>query len=368
MSLTNNYRDLFFQLCKWNYLEDAKKIYNKERYVNEIPLIYREEIFQYACANGHLTLAQWILLEVEPDLDVFKYDECCFRWSCTNGHLKIAQWLYYLQPTPSITDELFYCTCGEGRIEVAEWLLEVKPTIDISGLDYRFTIACGHGHLPMVKWLYSKFEPSNSVVQESFEWACENGDIEMVEYLWSKENTHVIITDQLFQAVCELGRLEMAQWLLSKHPTIDLSANQDSAFRDACACGHLEVAQWLLEIKPTLQIDVLDNYAFREACKMRKTFVAIWLTTICPRYKIVKINANHHIYYKIYPPLSNRTYICEGPALQCPICYEKECNVRTQCQHSYCIDCISKWSRQCPMCREPIIQLHNLMYYKDPII
>jgi len=362
MSISKNYRELFFHLCKWNYLEDVQKIYDPLRYRTEIPSIYREEIFQFACSNGHLGLAQW-LLEIEPDLDVLKYNECCFRWSCSNGHLTTAQWLYTVYPTNMITDELFYSTCAEGHIEVAEWLLKMQPSIDVYGNGGHFICACGRGNLRMVKWLCSKFKPNNKTMIDAYEWTCERGDIETAEYLWE---IGIEIGDvelsELFIIVCELGEWKMAQWLYSTHPGINISINDEYAFRNACCSGYLEIAQWLLEIKPDLRITANNDEAFRNACMSRKHEVAKWLTTVSSRYKIIKINKMGHIYYKIMLPMSNQMYICEGPATQCPICYEKDCDVRTECNHSYCMDCIDKWRQHCPMCRKPIQQLHRITY------
>lgn len=360
MSITNNYRELFFQLCKWNYLDDVQKIYDKKRYMNEIPIIYREEIFQTACSNGHLPLAQW-LLKIEPDMDVLKYNECCFRWSCSNGHLKMAQWLYSIYSTTTITDELFYSTCSHGHVEVAKWLLKMQPSIDVYGNGGHFICACGEGKMPMVKWLCSNFTPNDKTMLDAFEWACERGDIEMADYLWSISTHPLPITDELFSIICEIGKLQMVQWLYSKHPGINISWENESAFRNAC-CNSLEIAKWLLEIKPDIQITANNHEAFRTACVLRSQEMATWLVTLCSHYKIIKINRMGHIYYRIMFPLSNRIYTCESPAMQCPICYEKECDVRTECNHSYCMDCMDKWRKPCPMCREPIQQLHRITY------
>ena len=52
----------------------------------------RRNIFLWACKNGHLDAAKW-LLTVETDIDVRAQDDLAFRLACEEGHLDVAQWL-----------------------------------------------------------------------------------------------------------------------------------------------------------------------------------------------------------------------------------------------------------------------------------
>ena len=76
--------------------------------------------------------------------------------------------------------------------------------------------------------------------------------------------------------------------LLTIKPTINISANNESAFIHACKKGHLEVAQWLLIIKPTINISAVDECAFRWACGKGHLEIAQWLQSLLPdKYELI---------------------------------------------------------------------------------
>ena len=163
------------------------ELYNKYENDPYMAPQYNEYAFGWACENGHLHVAQW-LLQIKPTINVSTDNEYAFRWACGNGHLHVAQWL--LQINPTIDNEFaFQWACVYGHLHVAQWLLQIKPTINVSAYnEYAFRQACDNGHL------------------------------------------HV------------------AQWLLQIKPTINVSANNEYAFRWACKNGHLHIAQWLCNI------------------------------------------------------------------------------------------------------------------------
>jgi ankyrin repeat protein len=65
-----------------------------------------------------------------------------------------------------------------------------------------------------------------------------------------------------FQELCKKGNLEEIKQFYFDNPTIDISANNESAFQFACAYGHLEVAKWLLEMKPDIKFLQIMNMLF----------------------------------------------------------------------------------------------------------
>ena len=88
-----------------------------EKYVNN-------ESFKWACENGHLEVAQW-LLSIKPDIDVSAVSDWAFRWTCENGHLEVAQWLLSIKPdidVSAVSDWAFKGACQEGHLDVSQWL------------------------------------------------------------------------------------------------------------------------------------------------------------------------------------------------------------------------------------------------------
>ena len=48
-------------------------------------------------SNGHLEVAQWLLL-VKPDIDISCEKEAAFSKACINRQIGIVQWFYTLNP------------------------------------------------------------------------------------------------------------------------------------------------------------------------------------------------------------------------------------------------------------------------------
>ena len=115
--------------------------------------------FIEACRNGNLELVQ--KLYSEYNIDVHAGNEGAFRWACYNGHLKVAQWLLSLNLDQPIdvhnTNEwVFRNVCEIGNLNMAQWLvsLDLDPPIDIHAVgNWAFKGACWKGHLEIAQWL-----------------------------------------------------------------------------------------------------------------------------------------------------------------------------------------------------------------------
>jgi hypothetical protein len=265
------------------------------------------EYFQDACYMGRFHIAQLLFqlqsIHTHCSMDVHVFKDI-FVWACDNRQLKVAQYIHQIQPTlldiyVNEAENIFIHACSKGYIEVAQWLYKIKPTLDISAEnEYAFRKACINGHL------------------------------------------------------------EVAQWLYQIKPTLDISLYNEEPFRMACYNGHLEVAQWLYQIKPTLDISAQNDEAFRDACEYEHLQVALWLQTILPERYIVNFYTEYDFEYSIKQTVKIERIIHVNTLDTCPICYENPCTIQTNCNHSFCTTCITKWINtdhsQCPCCREDI--------------
>ena len=132
----------FIHLCRLGNLEEAKQLLIEN---SDIDISARnDEAFCWACYNGHLEVAKW-LLEVKPDINIS--NECTFRTACSKGHLEVAKWLLEKKSDINAKYAFIY-------FEVAKWLLGKKPDINISANnDEAFIFSCIYGYLEVVKWL-----------------------------------------------------------------------------------------------------------------------------------------------------------------------------------------------------------------------
>jgi len=164
----------------------------------DIHAIADKKVFRWACENGHLEVAKWLLQlgnEMSSPIDIHGHDEHAFRWACANGHLEVAKWLWLLGNEISSPIDIhahdeyvFRCACKEGHLEIAKWLLllgnEMSSPIDIHARDeYGFECACMNGHLEVAKWLWQLGNEISSPIdihadnEYAFEYACMNGHL-----------------------------------------------------------------------------------------------------------------------------------------------------------------------------------------------
>ena len=144
-----------------------------------------------------------------------------------------------------------------------------------------------------------------------------------------------------FFMACYRGYTEIAKWLLNFEPMIDVCFNNHGAFRNACIENRVDTAQWLVSLKPDIyHIDTRDQ--------------TIVYYTIIQRSRTNLMTVKDANIKKDY----SKSSLTEKPKNElCTICYENNCEIETQCRHSYCKKCIEKWMEKqntCPDCRASI--------------
>jgi hypothetical protein len=157
--------------------------------------------------------------------------------------------------------------------------LREKNLVNLVGDDLSQTIvrACGDGHLPVARSLYSlggvDIHAENDL---AFRRACLWGRLSMAQWLHSLGGVDIHAhVDCAFGLACGNGRLETAQWLHSLGG-VDIHAKNDVTFRDACVNGHLATAQWLHSLGG-IDIHAHDDHAFRFAREYDEASVVNWL-------------------------------------------------------------------------------------------
>ena len=105
-----------------------------------------------ACKQGDLTAVQGL---AQAGADIHEREELAFRWACARGHMHVAQWLV-AQGGVDIHaqgDDGFLSACAYGELAVGQWLV-AQGGVDIHVLkDYAFVWASARGHLAVARWL-----------------------------------------------------------------------------------------------------------------------------------------------------------------------------------------------------------------------
>jgi ankyrin repeat protein len=122
-----------------SYINNKRMNHPKINFDIDISVL-NEYAFRYACVNGHLHDAQW-LLQNKPAIDISAYNEEVFRYACSNGHLHVAQWLLQIKPTIDISannESAFIWACVNGHLHVSKWLVSLRPdkykiTLNVNG-------------------------------------------------------------------------------------------------------------------------------------------------------------------------------------------------------------------------------------------
>ena len=194
-----------------------------------------------------------------------------------------------------------------------------------------------------------------------FVFACQRGDLDIAKSLFEQHPTIDVSfnNEYAFRYACIDGKLNTAKWLLEIKPTINMYVNNQTLFQYTCANGHLPVAKWLLEIKPSIDISGNNDWAFRTACKNGHLEVAEWLVTLNPnKYRLHYNSTKFRYNYEIINPLNIIGTKKVSELEQCPICCVSVCDIITECDHSYCTNCITQWLNKngtrhsCPTCRK----------------
>jgi len=124
----SNTNDLFTSHCENGWLTTLKWLWKLK--CNEIQISQHSEYnFRIACQNGHLAVAQCLLL-IKPVIDIGACNEDAFCMASCEGHVGIVEWLWHLNPLRNITiknDYSFRMACLNRHIDVAKLLCEIEP-------------------------------------------------------------------------------------------------------------------------------------------------------------------------------------------------------------------------------------------------
>jgi ankyrin repeat protein len=183
----------FINYCKNGSLAAVQEFKKRNSNVN-ISFENYYFAFRYACLNGHLHVAKW-LLSIKPTINISALNEEVFRWSCSNGQLHVAQWLLSVKPDIVISyfnECAFRWACNNNQLHVAQWLLSVKPDINISVWNENaFRMACHYEDLRVAVWLLF-IKPSIDFREQNLKTK-KNFGISFLLYCFHQKNINLFL-------------------------------------------------------------------------------------------------------------------------------------------------------------------------------
>ena len=267
-----------------------------------------------------------------------------FIWCCSFGNVFIIKLLF-----SNMKIDSFSVFQGKNKaIEYGHLHMLIHLSLVYQFICYKdmFIYACGLGQKDIVKWIYENHREnlSDSVLSISLEHAIKENQFEIATWLVQLKSPMTMFellkitecdVDTLFRHVCSMGELQLAQMLYdSSDPSLDITKRNHAAFSFSCHFGHLEVAQWLVSLKPL-------NYFILGYDNKRVNFIISKLA--------------------IHPEKKSAQKQVEI----CFICQERNNQLETACNHSFCEPCISSWiinqKEECPYCRS---NLKNALYHR----
>jgi len=155
--------------CKSGDLVSAIRLNDVHKFTAEDIRADGNSILMYTCANGHLEVVKWLVLEfgltARDTLYTTCSSLCAFGQACKYGHLAIVQWLadtlllHVHSEGHPVIKEAFGLACVNGHLKLAQWLATKYRALEIGvGARYITRLASKHGHEEVAQWLIETYK------------------------------------------------------------------------------------------------------------------------------------------------------------------------------------------------------------------
>lgn len=328
--------------------------------------------FINVCQSSNLDLLKF-LLKIRPNLDISSNNEAAFRIACVNSNINIVKFLLEKKPDINISannNEGFLQSAYYNNLELMKYLIKIKPNLNICAGHYSaFIYCCKYDNIDMFKYLVSLLPEINFSMDDEifFRTACSsNSKNIMIFLLENHQNLDIEVSDNyIIKTLLEWGMESILKLVIDKYPNIKIP--DVDFFKNNHQILNFKIINLLLKLE--LSIELYDLF-FLRVCSFWYDEYAITLINIIktkyPDRYFYDIDNGIFVDYGIKKTIekfiskSEINYILE----ECLICQEIESNVKTDCNHYFCEECILSWLNRnkdsCPYCRSNL-QVENLV-------
>lgn len=229
---------------------------------------------------------------------------------------------------------------------------------EITTNQYVFLIGCEEGNIEILEWV--QYCDNLDLTFESnlcFLLACENNNLEVVKYLYKKIPKIEFKSMDFIHRMFSFKHFELIKWIKTNMPFMFdfITALELYDIFDEIIQHDVDMAFWMLTAFPYIPIYLYDNRIFFNACNDNNIPVATLFAVIRPDSYYVSMIDSIIVQFEIISVLNIKKKKKTTPKT-CYICYDKESNVVTSCNHQYCIGCLEKHysvnNHLCPYCRK----------------
>jgi len=416
------YRD-DLDFMKYIYKHDTQIDFLEEEYEkychgSDINIFTAYMAFQFCIKSCRLDMAKW-LYTIVPDIDLAYNDQHFLSLALGYSNIEFIEWLLSIHDY-EIKFEHFYKVCHHCFVDGIDFILKIKPDIDIYGEDYSafysssfnvinykmntdielltklFQVHDAHvdkdkhknvyneahyyyhmfGFTDEADWIYDKFHDDIDL--------CYNNNQLLIDFMsnnkvyqlsWLKEKKPDIDLLWDMDEVSKLNHKETILWYVYNCPDFDISFNNEQLFRTMCRYNinlDNDTIRWLIEYKPDIDVEANNHAVFKLSCLYNDLNLATFLVSLRPdKYSIypsIDDDTEEGIKCEIRDVLTFESEIKTSETCEtCCICYNNKCDIITNCNHKYCIKCLTDWRNKsilfsCPYCKNEDIKLYKMVY------
>lgn len=172
-------------------------------------------------------------------------------------------------------------------------------------------------------------------ISDKTKYICFKHALQNTDYIFTLFEDCQFNMDTCMNACIYGNNLSSIKFLTDKYPEYNIRKSNDALFKYACLCDSLDIVRFMCS--------KIKEYSYKVD---EDDIIPIIIDTL--EYKI-----HNEKYEEIYIMLKGTV---QGLPTECSVCYDSA-NIATQCNHSYCVECLCKWyikRKNCPMCKKSI--------------
>lgn len=227
---------------RYGHFECFKVVLAKCEHDGNARIVMKQKAFREACLYGQVDIATY--LSLQRSVDIHNNHGEAIDLACGGGHLDLVKFLHSRTETSHflfLKETPIWSACKNGHLDILKYLVSIGAKIKGRCGKRAVSAAAGGGHLEIVKYLHSINKQLH--LNNVLRNACSNGHLNVAQYAYSLGADIHCRDDNCIFLASSNGHLDVVHFLYSVGA--DIHANNDAAFHGAIWHGRVEVIQFL---------------------------------------------------------------------------------------------------------------------------